>query len=1290
MKKKQIVEWVLLIAIFFIFGPLQLGAQAQSSPENPSAIQAGNSYDAKVSAVRAAYAATRGALGLSNTSGQESTPESNLGEPDCGSAGGSGGGGGAGAMEVRQVARNTSCMPSSKGAPVWQVNMVNLNFYMADTPLWYESPVGPSVELKLSYNARTSLSSPFGRKWQLNYRSYLYRAYDNKGLFAGIMVVMPDGRQDLYATIGAGVYKAPYQVFNTLTEVTATHFELRLPDGHVFVYNVPAGTTSDVSLLVEMKDAYGQKLTMGYDASGKLLTITDAMGKVTTLSYNNVGLVIQAADPFGRTAAFEYDADMNLMKITDMGGYWTSFTYRQYVLTDYYLSGMTNAAGTWDFYFEPADGLDSGGVTYPAPGAAMGYNYRITVINPFGGKEEYYRSGSSWYISPKHYIPYTDKDNNNYASNVPKTLYRITATTREKGEIGSISPPEGGTTDFTFDDTGNLTSVSNGYLNILYTYNTMGRVTSITDSNNAVTTLSYAANGVDMTGITNGLGTIALTYNDAHDVTSYTDRSGHTASITYNAAGNVVSKVDFLNIRTDFIYDANHFLSQETRDGQLLKSYTYDAAGRVRTATDAAGMTRTYEYNNLNDVTKIIYPDGKYVGVTYSNVFPHLITGVTDRGGRTTQYIYDATRNLTRIVNPAGGNTDMIYDANGNLIQLSDTKGQITAFAYDKDNRLVKKTFADGTSATYTYDSLSRIASYTGPRGLSSYYTFDANNNPAYVSHTFDMQHYTMPSTYQHDTYRRLTTMVDALGTTTYAYNADSLVTSIDGPLDNDTITYQYDAKGQVKRYALELGQTVSYTYDTLDRLTGISGGAGNFTYAYTGASPAVKRLTRPNGSYTDYEYDVLNRLVSVANRKSSGEIINQYGYTYNDQDLIAGETATSGAPIASFVSGQTTFSYNSTNALLSSTNPAQMFIYDTEGNLTQWNSPEGKTFTGAFDARNRLMSAGWEYETATPDEYTNESYKASYAYGDDGHMGEKNVEYSKCSIDPTTCTPSSCNPTCTPTSGTKRVMYVVDDQLPLQERDKNNNVLSEYTWGLHLGGGIRGLLSLHQGGQYYYYLYDGKGHVTAVIDASQAVVAAYAYDTFGNLLAKTGTLEQPYQFSTKPYDQATGLTYFGRRFYFPAVGRWTTRDPIEEAGGLNFYAFATNNPVNYIDPIGLWDWPWSSPKPTPPPKREKPNFGPEPMDVDDGPSLKDLKQFKTVNDAIKKGKCSAKTEYTDNTKRQKKEAEKNAKKFQSPQEEAADTIADQMQGKEKGTEERPVEKRGKQQVQDWTGGKKK
>jgi RHS repeat-associated protein len=64
--------------------------------------------------------------------------------------------------------------------------------------------------------------------------------------------------------------------------------------------------------------------------------------------------------------------------------------------------------------------------------------------------------------------------------------------------------------------------------------------------------------------------------------------------------------------------------------------------------------------------------------------------------------------------------------------------------------------------------------------------------------------------------------------------------------------------------------------------------------------------------------------------------------------------------------------------------------------------------------------------------------------------------------------------------------------------------------------------------------------------------------------------IDQPFQFSTKKYDADTGLYYYGYRFYSPVIGKWLTRDPIGEDGGINLYRFVLNNPINRIDPKGL------------------------------------------------------------------------------------------------------------------------
>ena len=84
----------------------------------------------------------------------------------------------------------------------------------------------------------------------------------------------------------------------------------------------------------------------------------------------------------------------------------------------------------------------------------------------------------------------------------------------------------------------------------------------------------------------------------------------------------------------------------------------------------------------------------------------------------------------------------------------------------------------------------------------------------------------------------------------------------------------------------------------------------------------------------------------------------------------------------------------------------------------------------------------------------------------------------------------------------------------------------------------------------------------------------SYGYAPFGNV-TESGDVSQPFQWSSEHYDSELDLVYYNFRHYSPSLGRFLSRDPIAEQGGLNLYAFVKNNPVFRIDNHGLWAWPW-------------------------------------------------------------------------------------------------------------------
>lgn len=105
-----------------------------------------------------------------------------------------------------------------------------------------------------------------------------------------------------------------------------------------------------------------------------------------------------------------------------------------------------------------------------------------------------------------------------------------------------------------------------------------------------------------------------------------------------------------------------------------------------------------------------------------------------------------------------------------------------------------------------------------------------------------------------------------------------------------------------------------------------------------------------------------------------------------------------------------------------------------------------------------------------------------------------------------------------------------------------------------------------------HYYLHDHNKNVAALTDTRGEVSAWYDYDPFGEVLSQGGPIshQNPFRFSSEFCNSETGLIEYLLRQYNPQNGRWTSRDPIAEAGGLNLYSFIGNDTMNFIDILGL------------------------------------------------------------------------------------------------------------------------
>ena len=324
-----------------------------------------------------------------------------------------------------------------------------------------------------------------------------------------------------------------------------------------------------------------------------------------------------------------------------------------------------------------------------------------------------------------------------------------------------------------------------------------------------------------------------------------------------------------------------------------------------------------------------------------------------------------------------------------------------------------------------------------------------------------------------------------------------------------------------------------------------------------------------PTADAVDWGYDALGQVVS-ANATSLSA--NDRYYAFDSignrlQSRVATPISTGGTATDYYSEAPptpTTIGANSLNqygGIKVGTGPITAPTHDLDGNLTY----DGTKWHYDWDGENRMISAYTSTSITSP-------ARIDYAYDYLGRCYRRQVK--------------SWNGSAWVLATT--LGYLYDGWNRVAATSPSNTWNEELVWGLDLSGtsqgagGVGGLLvwsRVYGGGSWesYYPTYDGNGNVSEMLNASGMVSAHWEYDAFGNTTYKTAgswpsvASEFTYRFSTKPMDLHTGLYYYGYRYYDPVTGRWPSRDPIGERGGVNLYGCVSNCPVSSIEILGLF-----------------------------------------------------------------------------------------------------------------------
>jgi RHS repeat-associated protein len=409
---------------------------------------------------------------------------------------------------------------------------------------------------------------------------------------------------------------------------------------------------------------------------------------------------------------------------------------------------------------------------------------------------------------------------------------------------------------------------------------------------------------------------------------------------------------------------------------------------------------------------------------------------------------------------------------------------------------------------------------------------------------------HTRLTTLSYDTFDRLTGMTDGFG---------------------KSVGYEYDANGNRTRLIDADGASTRYSYDALNRISEVTlPSAGTATYSFDRSS-LPSSVVYPNGTRADYSFDQASRLTLLENSTGS-TVISSYQYTYDLNSNRLSQVELNGG-----ASETTTYGYDDADRLTEVVYPDRTITYtlDAVGNRMNEVDSAGGGKTYSYDLRYRLQSVIDELDPTRSIYYTwddngNTTSRTRNGVTTDLRYDVRNqlleVDHEGSQLARYSYDYRGLRVVKHSLGGQLR--YVYDDSSVLHQTNALGETVAKYDYGADA------LLSVdHFSEGRSFYLFDGLGSVANLVDDSGSIQARYKYDAWGNIRSSDSNRWNPFGFTGHEWDEETGLYYAKARFYDPEIGRFLTEDAFEgdprSPPSLHRYLYANANPTVFIDPDG-------------------------------------------------------------------------------------------------------------------------
>lgn len=976
-----------------------------------------------------------------------------------------------------------------------------------------------------------------------------------------------------------------------------------------------------------------QTTTFSYDAAGMLSKVSLPGGGLHQMAYGtdlvSQKRLISYTDPNGKTDKFGWsDGRLAWNKDAAGGGWLLETSEDNYAGKKIKFNTLTSAEGRVFKYSQPTQQSSGSEKIIINPDGLM----KKWTSSPYYSKsstttyENGLRQSLSKYSSRAYgvdgYNSSSDSEDEyiHFASNFDSIYRRKNVSSNVGSGIWGVSWNENGIS--------NKIDYRNGHLELT---GPLGEKAYVSVDDQIRPTLITPSDGASVSIERNGKGRPTRIQSEGYS--SVQDQtpapSTRFAQMAYHATGNgkgqLASITNALGQESKFEYDSKGQLTNSAGPDGRSVEYRYDSVGNMTSLRTPAGVEHRFSWNAINnpasydiaskattwtysldrELTKITRPGGQSIAITY------------DLGGRpssiqhgqgTTDITYDTVGTPTSI---ALGNNKIDIDYTNVIPSGTRWSGDISGSVQRTLNRSILATKIDITAGSsvyslpFEYDALKRASKFgdliigrkadgrlstTSFKKYASTYHYNSFMEVGRTSHVAPGSIF-IPNS-QADLIALsskaslLSTMVlsevakqDNCSSTGWWDTNDGINWVPDDKyLDDDTRNQYLEKYGNsVKRepnYCVEL---VRYEVERMEALVNdeyaslhsiqqtlaalevwLKGGPCLITgldylpctsfvnsteqVIFDEMNELLNSMLANTSTYGfaaqfDYERDDIGRITSQKEQLIGGQSF--YQYSYDNSGRLASYTKDG---------IQTTWSFDA-NGNRTHENGVPIATYDTEDRLLNW---RGNTYqyTAAGDLLSKTTAAG----------------KTDYMYDSLGNLrsvklaNTTSIEYI---IDPTNRRIGKRK------NGVLQYgLLYLDSLRPIAQLDSSGAIKSVFLYGDNLNSPS----SMQRDGRQYKFISDHLGSVRLVIDTQTGEVKQRLdYDAWGNVTEDTNPNFQPFGFAGGLYDPDTGLTRFGARDYDAETGRWTAKDPILfEGGDTNLYGYVLQNPVNWIDSLGL------------------------------------------------------------------------------------------------------------------------